>query len=285
MQNWQEVKTCNSNLYPHLVKTMDNHYTASGRAWKIQQYLDRGMKSANTTSSDSMYNNQEHGHNCPFRHSPLAQAHVTATDDDTPSIDEQDFSYESNEMWWFVLRSSTVAIKYSNTRDLPHSSHCSSVLPLLSVVMLDSGCFTCIVPISQLSKETRKDITHSDVHMKQINDSIIALGELNCDITIGNHNSPVFKEINVLVTTQATPILISHNILGYNTLDSYFINNWNATVDFWRTLALGRYWTLYIYLCVCVCVWVYIYIYIYIVLNIFSQKKHQYEGALKKQWL
>jgi len=105
--------------------------------------------------------------------------------------------------------------------------------------MLDSGCSTCIVPISQLPKEARKHITRSDAHIKGINGSITAIGELNCNITIGNHDSPIFDGINVLVTAQSTPILIGQNILGHNTLDSYKINNQDATVKFRRTIASG----------------------------------------------
>ena len=89
-------------------------------------------------------------------------------------------------------------------------------------------------PISELLKEARKHMTHSDIHMKGINGSITAL-ELNCNITIGNHNSPVFKEIKQLVTVQAALILISQNILSHNTVDSYSINNWNTTVEFRHT--------------------------------------------------
>ena len=48
------------------------------------------------------------------------------------------------------------------------------------------------------------------------------------------HNSPVFKEINVLVTAQATLIL------GHDRLNSYSINNRNATVEFRRTLTSGH---------------------------------------------
>ena len=106
--------------------------------------------------------------------------------------------------------------------------------------MLDSGYSTSFVPISQLPKEATKHLTHSDIHVKGINGSITVLGELNCDITIGNQNSPVFKEINVLVTAQATPILIGQNILGHDTLDSYSIHNFNATVEFRRTLTSGH---------------------------------------------
>ena len=100
--------------------------------------------------------------------------------------------------------------------------------------MLDSGCSTCIGPISRLPKEAKKHVTHSDVHIKGINGSITALGELHCNINIGNRDSPIFEDINVLVTTQDTP-----NILAHNTLDSYIIDNQKATVEFRRTLTSG----------------------------------------------
>ena len=106
--------------------------------------------------------------------------------------------------------------------------------------MLYSGCSICIVPISQLPKEARKRITHSGIHMKGSNGRIPDFGELNCDIIIGSHNSPVFKEIDVLVTAQATPILIGQNILGHDTLDTYSINNCNPTVEFRRMLTSGH---------------------------------------------
>ena len=108
-----------------------------------------------------------------------------------------------------------------------------------SVAMLDSGCSTCIVPISRLPKEAKKHVTHSDVHIKGNNGSITALGEPHCNINIGNHDSPIFKDINVLVTTQDTPILIRQNILAHNTLGSYIIDNQNATVEFRHTLTSG----------------------------------------------
>ena len=163
----EKVKTWNSNIYPHLVKTMDNHYSAIGIACEAQRYLDRGIKTDDPTSHDSAYythrpqrssrgnvptkpkqplrtsrqpphsqqtsatkphrrdhyrphRGHEHnpepdicknytmgrtcfrGRNCPYRHPPLtqAQAHVAATNDDTPYIndEEQDFRYEPDEM-------------------------------------------------------------------------------------------------------------------------------------------------------------------------------------------
>ena len=99
--------------------------------------------------------------------------------------------------------------------------------------MLDSGCSTCIVPISRLPKEARKHVTHSDIHIKGIDGSITVL---HCNINIGNRDSPIFEDINVLVTTQDTLILIGQNILTHNTLDSYIIDNQNTTVEFRRTL-------------------------------------------------
>ena len=112
-------------------------------------------------------------------------------------------------------------------------------ITLSGVAMLDSGCFTCIVPISRLPKDAKKHMTHSDVHIKGINGSITALGELHCNINIGNHDSPIFEDINVLVTTQDTPILIGQNILALNILGSDVIDNQNATIAFRRTLTSG----------------------------------------------
>ena len=66
-------------------------------------------------------------------------------------------------------------------------------------------------------------MTHSNVPIKGFNGSITTLGELHCNINIGNCDSPIFEDINVLVTTQDTPILIGQNILAHNTLDSYII--------------------------------------------------------------
>ena len=106
--------------------------------------------------------------------------------------------------------------------------------------MLDSGCSTCIGPISQVPKGARKHMTHSDIHLKGINGSITVLGEVNCDITISNHNTPVFKELNVPVAAQATLVLIGQNILGHDTLDSYSKNDRNATIEFRRTLTSGH---------------------------------------------
>ena len=40
----EKVKDWNPNIYPHLVKTMDGHYTTIGIAYEAQQYVDRGEK-------------------------------------------------------------------------------------------------------------------------------------------------------------------------------------------------------------------------------------------------
>lgn len=55
----EKMKIWNSNLYPHLVKTMDNHYSAIGIASEAQIYLDRGVKSNDTTSHDTVYFTQK----------------------------------------------------------------------------------------------------------------------------------------------------------------------------------------------------------------------------------
>lgn len=53
-----------------------------------------------------------------------------------------------------------------------------------NVAILESGCSTSIMSIFSLPKYTRKQMSHSDVHVKGINNSINFLGELNCDIAI-----------------------------------------------------------------------------------------------------
>ena len=126
---------------------------------------------------------------------------------------------------------------------LPQTFHTGVTIVNSIFVIKDttfSRCSTCIVLISQLPKEVRKYMNYFNIHMKEINGSITVLGELNSDIIIGNHNSPVFKEINVLVTAQVELILISQNTLGHDALNSYSINNHNATVVFRRTLTLGH---------------------------------------------
>ena len=51
----EKVKDRNPNIYPHLVKTMDSHYIATGIACESQQYIDRGVKMDSTTSHDTAY--------------------------------------------------------------------------------------------------------------------------------------------------------------------------------------------------------------------------------------
>ena len=51
----EKVKVWNPNIYPHLVKTMDSHYTAIGMACKAQQYVDRRVKMDSATSHDTAY--------------------------------------------------------------------------------------------------------------------------------------------------------------------------------------------------------------------------------------
>ena len=51
----EKVKDWNPNICPHLVKTMDSHYTVIGIACKSQKYVNRGVKMNSTTSHDTAY--------------------------------------------------------------------------------------------------------------------------------------------------------------------------------------------------------------------------------------
>ena len=50
----EKVKAWTPNIYPYLVKTMDNHYSVSGIASEAQNYLDRGINTDVTTDHDIM---------------------------------------------------------------------------------------------------------------------------------------------------------------------------------------------------------------------------------------
>lgn len=127
----------------------------------------------------------------------------------------------------------------SNYSPLVYSTFYIGDTKFSDIAMLDSGCSTCIIPASQLPDEAKKHIKRSDVKVRGINGSITALGQLTCDIVIGNQNTPAFCGINALITAQSTPILIGQNILCHDTLISYTVDNEKAKVEFKRTLAQG----------------------------------------------
>ena len=49
----EKIKAWTPNIYPHLVKTMDRHYSAGGIASDAQHYLDRGIKTDITTAAET----------------------------------------------------------------------------------------------------------------------------------------------------------------------------------------------------------------------------------------
>ena len=112
-------------------------------------------------------------------------------------------------------------------------------IAFMDTAMSDSESSTCIIPISRLPEDVRECMTRSDTLVKGINGSIATLGEITCDVIIGDHNSPAFKDIKILITSATTPILIGQNILSHNTVNSYTVNNHESTVEFRRTLTSG----------------------------------------------
>ena len=108
------------------------------------------------------------------------------------------------------------------------------------VGMLDSGCTTCIIPISRLPEDARRHMSKTNIRVKGIGGNISILGKLTCDITLGDDTSPAFCNVDTLITTSDIPILIGQNILGHHTLLSYTIDNQKATVELARTLPSGN---------------------------------------------
>ena len=188
----EKVLTRTPNIYPRLVKTMDNHYSASGIASEALNYLDRGINTDVTTDHDitAYYNKPQrpkplkdppgqrttfkkyniptnhmstpeqtrrdrtqdqeicrnyarglscfHGHNSPYRHPPHAQAHVATTEQNIPTgstssqINDPDFPYGADEMWWLVYRFSTPTITCLIFNNAPHNNPRSSELHSIS---------------------------------------------------------------------------------------------------------------------------------------------------------
>lgn len=79
--------------------------------------------------------------------------------------------------------------------------------------------------------KARRYIVPSNTRISGI-EVVSILVELICDITLGDHNSLVFKDLEILVTTSTTAILIDQNILNHDSLTSYSINNRNVMVEF-----------------------------------------------------
>ena len=108
------------------------------------------------------------------------------------------------------------------------------------VGMLDSGCTTCIIPISRLPEDARRHMSKSNIWVKGIGGNISIQGKLTCVITLGDDTSPAFCNVDTLITTSDIPILIGQNILGHHTLLSYTIDNQKVTVELAHTLPSGK---------------------------------------------
>lgn len=133
----------------------------------------------------------------------------------------------------------TTNITYStsncHSRNNLHSSRSTSLLTILSSLV----CTTCFVSVSWLPKEARRYIVQSNIQVNGITGNVSIVGELICDIILGEHNSLIFKNMEILVTTSMTQILIGQNILNHYSLTSYSINNQNAMVEFRHILPSG----------------------------------------------
>ena len=88
---------------------------------------------------------------------------------------------------------------------------------------MDSGCTTCIIPISRLPEDARRHVSKSNIRVQGIGGNISILGKLTCDITLSDDTSPAFCNIDTLITTSDIPILIGQNILSHHTLLSYTV--------------------------------------------------------------
>ena len=71
----EKIKSWTPAIYPHLVPTMDRHYSASGIAGEAQCFIDRGVrKDYDDDTSDAMYGRD---HRWPHHHQQQQQQHVS----------------------------------------------------------------------------------------------------------------------------------------------------------------------------------------------------------------
>ena len=136
-----------------------------------------------------------HGHNCSYRHPPLAQAHVAATEEEIYTcgtlIPNQWSGFSILTTRDVMIRLSVQCIHYHIFNLQQHFAYRSSLVrsnltvegtTFKSTVMLDSGCSTCIIPISRLPEDVREHMTRSDTLVKGINGSIRRRKTLNSNL-------------------------------------------------------------------------------------------------------
>ena len=107
--------------------------------------------------------------------------------------------------------------------------------------MLDSGCTTCIIPISRLPEDARRHMSKTKHPSQRNRREHLYSGQAHLRHYLGvTILLTAFCNVNTLITTSDIPILIGQNILGHHTLLSYTIDNQKATVELARTLPSGK---------------------------------------------
>lgn len=93
--------------------------------------------------------------------------------------------------------------------------------------MLDFGCISGIVPISRLPGKARWYIIQSNIQVSGIGGSVSILGELIYNLNLDDYNSPIFKDMKILVLTS---IYIGQNILNTGCASPYDLAHGALTV-------------------------------------------------------
>ena len=135
----KKIKTWTPNIYPHLVKTMDNHYTASDAASEAQRYLDRCVKTNNTTEHNAIADyNQPQRHEKPkdmprqqitvSKQLPQRKTHTKNTPPNNRS------SY--NRTHWQKAQSQAISRNYSRGFNCFHGRNCLYRHPPLAQALL-----------------------------------------------------------------------------------------------------------------------------------------------------
>ena len=108
------------------------------------------------------------------------------------------------------------------------------------IAMIDSGCSVTIIPSHLIPRDLRGHMSATSVERAGIPGSIHASAEVLCDITVGEIESPSFKEIRVLVVSVDIPLLLGQDILSHESVKEYSIDTANNAITFTRIMGVGE---------------------------------------------
>ena len=109
-----------------------------------------------------------------------------------------------------------------------------------AIAMIVSGCSVTIIPSHLIPRDLRGHVSATSVEIASMQGSIQASAEVLCDITVGEIESPSFKEIRILVVSVDIPLLLGQDILSHKSVKEYSIDYANNAITFTCIMGVGE---------------------------------------------